>query len=126
MIRPTLHAFFAFVLWAVCFASGIAAAQTEDEAYEYNREGMILMSQADFEEAAEAFKNAADLVLDYQIRGRALMYTPVFMTAWAYEKIGRVPDACEQYRRFLRIAPPEAVEETKADHARGFLNGNCG
>ncbi len=91
------------------------------EAYEHNRAGMVNMSMARFEEAIAEFNQAAALLPDYQIRGRPLIYTPIFMTGWAFEKIGRLNEACEHYRRFLEIAPPETVEETKAQHAREVL-----
>lgn len=100
-------------------------AQSQDEAYEHNRLGMIAMSKAEFDEAIEKFREAARLVTDYQIRGRPLVYTPVFMTGWAYEKTGRDAEACEAYRRFLTIASPEALEETKAEHAREFISERC-
>lgn len=103
-------------------------AQSEDlrdDAYEHNRQGMIAMSEAEFEAAIAEFESAAALVKDYQIIGRPLVYTPVFMTAWANEKIGRIPDACRKFKQFLAIAPPETVEATKADHARDYLNQHC-
>lgn len=103
----------------------IAAAQTDEEAYEYNRQGMIAMSEAQFEEAIVEFQKAAAVATDYQIRGRPLVYTPVFMTAWALEKIGRVQEACREFQKFLAVAPPEVVEATKADHARDYLNHHC-
>jgi tetratricopeptide (TPR) repeat protein len=103
-------------------------AQSEDlrdDAYEHNRQGMIAMSKADFEEAIEEFQSAAALAKDYQIIGRPLVYTPVFMTAWAHEKIGRTQEACREFQQFLAIAPPESVEETKVDHARDYLKQHC-
>jgi len=101
-------------------------AQSEEEAYEFNRQGMIAMSEAEFEEAIVNFQKAAALAKDYQIRGRPLIYTPVFMTAWASEKINRVTDACREFQHFLDIAPPDAVEPTKAEHARDYLKQHCG
>ena len=98
----------------------------EDQAYELNREGMVEMSQAAFEKAIEAFDKAAALAKDYEILGRPLTYTPVFMAAWAGEKIGRVKEACGAYRRFLQIAPPGRVEATKAEHAKEYLKLHCG
>jgi tetratricopeptide (TPR) repeat protein len=103
-----------------------ALAQSEEEAYEHNRQGMIAMSEAEFEKAIVEFQKAAALAKDYQIRGRSLIYTPVFMTAWAYEKIGRVTEACGAYQRFLEIAPPDAIEPTKAEHARDYWKVHCG
>ncbi|MBI3595671.1 MAG: hypothetical protein HY203_00790 [Nitrospirae bacterium] len=103
-----------------------AMAQSEEEAYEYNRQGMIAMSEAEFEEAIVNFQKAAALAKDYQIRGRSLIYTPVFMTAWASEKIARGTEACREFQRFLEIAPPDAVEATKAEHARDYLKHHCG
>jgi len=106
-------------LFGVSFADELSSK--EKEAYEHNRAGMVNMSMARFEEAIAEFNQAAALLPDYQIRGRPLIYTPIFMTGWAYEKIGRLNEACEHYRRFLEIAPPETVEETKAQHAREVL-----
>jgi len=102
-----------------------AMSQSEDEAYEHNRQGMIAMSEAEFEGAIIEFQKAAALAKDYQITGRPLVYTPVFMTAWADEKIGRIREACREFQRFLAIAPPESVEETKAEHARDYLKQHC-
>jgi tetratricopeptide (TPR) repeat protein len=102
-----------------------AMSQSEDEAYEYNRRGMIAMSEAEFEEAIIEFQKAAVLAGDYQITGRPLVYTPIFMTAWADEKIGHIREACREFQRFLAMAPPESVEETKAEHARGYLKQHC-
>jgi tetratricopeptide (TPR) repeat protein len=105
-----------------------AAAQSknaQEEAYEHNRQGMIAMSQAEFEEAIAEFQKAAALSGDYQITGRPLIYTPVFMTAWAQEKIGRIEDACRSFRRFLQIALTEASEKTKVDHAREYIAQQC-
>jgi tetratricopeptide (TPR) repeat protein len=102
-----------------------AMSQSEDEAYEHNRQGMIAMSEAEFEEAISEFQKAAALAEDYQIIGRPLVYTPVFMTAWAHEKIGRIPDACRGFARFLAIAPPGSVEKTKAEHAGDYLKQHC-
>ncbi|HET6466104.1 MAG TPA: hypothetical protein VLY20_09650 [Nitrospiria bacterium] len=102
-----------------------AMAQSEEEAYEHNRQGMIAMSEAEFEEAIVEFQTAAALAKDYQIRNRPLIYTPVFMTAWAYEKIGRMSAACGEFQRFLKIAPADAIESTKAEHARDYLKQHC-
>jgi hypothetical protein len=102
-----------------------AMSQSEDEAYEHNRQGMIAMSEAEFEEAIIEFQKAAVLAKDYQITGRPLIYTPVFMTAWANEKIGRTHEACREFQHFLTMAAPESVEETKAEHARDYLKQHC-
>ena len=116
-----------FYLGILTFSlSGLCSAQSsssvQDQAYEYNRAGMMDMSMARFEEAIEEFRKAAALLPDYQIRGRSLVYTPIFMTAWAYEKIGRQNEACDQYQKFLESSPPEMVEESKAQHAREVLD----
>ena len=104
----------------------VSRAQTTDEtAYEHNRQGMIAMSQARFEEAIREFEKAAAIAEDYQIKDRSLNYTPVFMTAWASEKIGEVASACRQFERFLIIAPSEMVELTKAEHARSYRARFC-
>lgn len=103
----------------VSFADDLTTKQ--QEAYEHNRVGMVNMSMARFEEAITEFNQAAALFPDYQIQGRPLIYTPIFMTGWAYEKIGRLNEACQNYQKFLEIAPPEMVEETKAQHAREVL-----
>jgi len=103
-------------------------AQSEDlreDAYEHNRQGMIAMSEAEFEKAITEFQSAAALARDYQITGRPLIYTPVFMTAWAHEKLGQIQEACLEFKRFLAIAPPASVEETKADHAGDYLKQHC-
>ncbi|MBI3608401.1 MAG: hypothetical protein HY207_10575 [Nitrospirae bacterium] len=105
--------------------SVVTASDVDERAYALNREGMIAMSEARFKEAIDAFQRASQLVSDYGILGRPLMYTPVFMTGWASEKIEAVAAACNAYRRFLDIAPKEAIEETKADHATAYLAANC-
>lgn len=114
-----------FLLLGICGLSSISFADELNskvqEAYEHNRAGMVNMSMARFEEAIAEFNQAAALLPDYQIRGRPLVYTPIFMTGWAYEKIGRLNEACRHYQRFLEIVPPEVVEETKAQHAREIL-----
>jgi tetratricopeptide (TPR) repeat protein len=93
----------------------------EEEAYQFNRTGMIDMSMALFEEAIVAFKKASQLAQDYQIRDQSLMYTPTFMTAWSYEKIGEVQEACRYFREFLQNAPKKYIEDTKEQHANAFL-----
>jgi len=97
----------------------------KEEAYEYNRQGMIAMSKAEFEEAIDDFQKAASLAEDYQIVGRPLIYTPVFMTAWANEKLGRTSDACRSFKRYLQISATTVAEETKIDHARGYVAHQC-
>jgi len=101
------------------------ADAVRNEAYALNREGMIAMSEARFDDAIDSFKRASGLIPDYGILGEPLMYTPVFMTGWASEKIGAVPDACASYRRFLTIAPTDVLEATKADHATEYLAARC-
>jgi tetratricopeptide (TPR) repeat protein len=128
MSRPGLHKIFSVfvtVLLLAAVRSQGAGAPSDEDAYEHNRQGMIAMSKADFEEAIAEFQAAAALAEDYQITGRPLIYTPVFMTAWANEKIGRTREACGEFRHFLAIAPRDSVEETKADHARDYLKQNC-
>ncbi|MGH7275189.1 MAG: tetratricopeptide repeat protein [Nitrospiria bacterium] len=120
-----------FLPWVgFLFLSGMNSAQAlspaETIAYEHNRAGMINMSMARFEEAIVEFEKAVALYPDYQIQGQPLVYTPIFMTAWAYEKIGRIDKACEFYRKFLEISPPDAVEATKAQRAREVLEGCAG
>ena len=113
----------AVALWGIATAAG--SASVEDRAYELNREGMIAMSEARFTDAIHAFQGAADLVADYGVLGKPLMYTPVFMTGWAAEKIGRTRDACEAYRRYVRIAQERPIEPTKIDHAKGYIEASC-
>jgi len=100
-------------------------AQLLERAYAYNRNGMIAMSQAQFDEAIDHFQKAADLVPDYGITKRGLRYTPNFMIGWAHEKNGRNDEACRFFRRFLDLAPAELIEEGKADHARQYLIHHC-
>ena len=96
-----------------------------DEAYGWNREGMMAMSQARFEDAIRHFLRAAELAEDYQVQGRPLVYTPVFMAAWAHEKSEKRAGACREYRRFLKVALSEKMEPTKAEHARDYLSQYC-
>ncbi len=110
---------------ALVFAWEGLAATVDEQAYALNRDGMIAMSEARFEDAVDAFRRAAAMVPDYGIRGKALMYTPVFMTGWGSEKLGDVAAACEAYRRFLAAAPADAVEPTKADHAASYVAAHC-
>ena len=116
------------VLWmGMVVGAGIWAQvpRVADEAYGWNREGMIAMSQARFEDAIRHFLRAAELAGDYQVQGRPLVYTPVFMAAWAYEKIVKRAGACREYRRFLKVALSEKMEPTKAEHARDYLAQYC-
>lgn len=116
--------------WAIaavalaCAWEGVAAT-IDEQAYALNRDGMIAMSEARFGDAVDAFRRAAAMIPDYGIRGKALMYTPIFMTGWASEKRGDTAAACEAYRRFLAVAPADAVEPTKADHATSYITGRC-
>ncbi len=118
-------------IWVVAGVLGVlltgvaASSDVDEQAYALNREGMIAMSEARFLEAIDAFQRAATLVSDYGILGRPLMYTPVFMTGWASEKIEAVDAACNAYRRFLDVAPKDTIEQTKADHATAYLTANC-
>jgi Flp pilus assembly protein TadD len=126
--RPGLHktfSIFVTLLLLTAVRSQGAGAPSDEDAYEHNRQGMIAMSKADFEGAIAEFQAAAALAKDYKITGRALIYTPVFMTAWANEKIGRTREACREFRHFLAIAPHESVEATKAEHAGDYLKQNC-
>jgi tetratricopeptide (TPR) repeat protein len=109
--------------WAA--AASAADPSNEDRAYALNREGMVAMSEARFEDAIAAFDHAAKLAIDYSITGRSLMYTPVFMSGWGSEKIGRPQQACRAYREYLRIAVEHPVEPTKVDHAKAFISANC-
>ncbi len=102
-----------------------STAKAIEHAYAYNRDGMIAMSKARFEEAIDQFQKAADLVPDYGITRRGLLYTPNFMIAWANEKLGRDQEACRYFHRFLELAPGEWLEPSKADHAKTFLTGHC-
>ena len=113
------------VLGLLTAGSPLEASDADERAYALNREGMVAMSEARFTDAIDAFERASQQVSDYGIRSRPLIYTPVFMTGWASEKIGAVARACGAYRRFLDVAPQEAMEETKADHAAAYLAANC-
>lgn len=101
------------------------ADQTED-AFELNRDAMVDMSMAEFESAAEKFIRAADLVPDYGIKGRRLQYTPNFMAAWAFEKMGKAQNACLYFKKFLDIAPLGDRELTKTEHAQEYVSSHCG
>lgn len=96
-----------------------------EQAYAYNRDGLVAMSKARFVEAIELFDHAARMAPDYHIMNRKLSYTPTFMAAWAYEKIGRKTKACEYFRRFLDTAPADLIEADKAAHAREYLSQFC-
>ncbi len=101
------------------------ATRLMERAYAYNRDGMIAMSKARFDDAIEQFQKAAELVPDYGITRRGLRYTPNFMIGWAHEKNGRDEEACRSFRRFLDLAPHQWLEEEKADHARQYLGRHC-
>ncbi len=96
-----------------------------EEAYALNQDAMVDMSMAQFDSAAEKFIRAADIAPDYSIKNRALRYTPNFMAAWAFEKTGKLPHACQYFKRFLEVSPPEEREQTKADHAEKYINRRC-
>lgn len=115
-------------LWlAAGWAGGAAAAGADaDRAYGLNQDAMAEMSQAAFEAAAEKFARAAAILPDYAIEGRPLEYTPNFMAAWAYEKLGDAGRACRYYDRFLELAPAARAEPSKLDHARAFVTQQCG
>lgn len=87
---------------------------------------MVDMSQAAFEAAADKFLRAAAILPDYAIEHRPLIYTPNFMAAWAYEKIGDSARACRYYDRFLELAPAARAERSKLEHARAFVDQHCG
>jgi len=83
---------FLLILLSGCVGISLSAnpmSPREEKAYEHNRKGMINMSKALFDEAIVEYKKAYGLVHDYQIRDKSLIYTPIFMTAWAYEKSRR-------------------------------------
>ena len=61
---------------------------------------------------------------DYAITGRALIYTPIFMSGWAYEKMGVRLKACQAFSRFVEVAQKEA-EATKREHVDQFLKDYC-
>jgi tetratricopeptide (TPR) repeat protein len=100
-------------------------AQLAERAFAYNRDGMIAMSEARFDEAIEQFQQAAKLVPDYGITHRELRYTPNFMIGWAQEKQGRPKEACRAFLRFLDLSPPALIEQGKADHAGQYLGQHC-
>lgn len=97
----------------------------QQDAYEFNRQGMIAMSEARFTDAIAAFERAAALAHDYQISGKPLTYTPVFMTGWASEKIDRTREACDAYHHYLRLAAEHPIEPTKIEHANDYISANC-
>ncbi|HEY5649593.1 MAG TPA: hypothetical protein VLB09_07240 [Nitrospiria bacterium] len=100
-------------------------AGSEDEAYQHNRQGMISMGMARFEEAIRSFRKASSLVEDYRIRGRKLEYTPIFHTGWASEKIGERAEACHAFERFLAVVPEDGADPTKIEHAEAFVQEHC-
>jgi len=105
--------------------AGSDNARLTEQAYAYNKAGMIDMSKAQFDEAIEQFQHAAELVPDYGITRRDLLYTPNFMIGWAHEKQGRVEEACRAFRRFLDLAPAQLIEQGKADHANEYFDQHC-
>lgn len=113
----------ASLLWFLLLSP--AHAGQADEARDLNRDGMVEMSQAQFESAADKFLAAAQRVPDYGLSGGELRYTPTFMAAWAYEKIGRRSLACRYFSEFLRIASETSDEPTKLNHARDYLRQFC-
>ena len=113
----------ALAVWSM--AQTVRADDVE-EAYALNQEAMVDMSMAEFESAARKFLKAAALVPDYGVKDRNLRYTPIFMAAWAFEKIGDEAEACRYFRRFLEIASPEDREPTKVEHAQDYLSHHCG
>lgn len=115
----------AMLLAGVLAARAETTPSSKDQAYGLNREGMIAMSEARFTDAIDAFHRAAELADDYSIPGKPLMYTPVFMTGWASEKIARTREACAAYRRYLRLAVEHPAEPTKVEHANGYISANC-
>ena len=116
---------------ALAFAMGIpvisVAAPSEDQAkaYALNQEAMVDMSMAQFDSAADKFIEAAELISDYKIKDQSLRYTPNFMAAWAYEKIGDAPKACRYFKKFIEVATIEDREQTKTDHAENYLGRHC-
>ena len=123
--RPAYVAVLLF-LAVFCAAPAGIRAEVSDEAFELNRDAMVDMSMAQFDSAAEKFIQAAALVPDYGIKGRRLQYTPNFMAAWAYEKMGKTQEACLYFRKFLDIAPLGDRELTKAEHAQEYVSSHCG
>jgi len=113
------------LLWPAGPVTDDETSQIVERAYAYNREGMIAMSKALFDNAIEQFQKAADLVPDYGITRRGLRYTPNFMIGWAHEKNGRQEEACRSFRRFLDLATRPWIEEEKADHASQYLGRHC-
>jgi tetratricopeptide (TPR) repeat protein len=98
--------------------------ELSEKAYELNRQGMIDMAEAKFEEAILLFQQASRIKSDYEISGRALLYTPTFMTAWAYEKTGDSAKACETFQLFNNRSGALA-EPTKKAHADQFIKNHC-
>jgi tetratricopeptide (TPR) repeat protein len=102
----------------------VLADESEEKAYALNREGMIAMSEARFEEAIVLFQQAARLKSDYEISGKPLLYTPNFMSAWASEKIGDFRKACDFFRLYIQQSGSGA-EQTKKEHAESFIKNTC-
>lgn len=129
--RHLLTASWGVVILAVVWVSSIwgmvqAVRTDEEDAYALNQEAMVDMSTAEFESAARKFLEAGALVPDYGIKNRSLRYTPTFMAAWAFEKMGNGAEACRYFKKFLEIAPPEQRETTKVEHAQDYLSHHCG
>ncbi len=121
--RLMIAAFSAAAIW---FSAVGVHADGMEKAYALNQDAMVDMSMAQFKSAAEKFIQAANLVPDYQIKDQKLGYTPTFMAAWSYEKIGNVSEACRYFRRFLEIITLEEREPTKSEHAEDYLIHHCG
>ena len=141
----TVKVFFLTALLLICLFSPFATAGEPDkrspgagqnggeggslspaeQAYELNRQGMVAMSEAKFEEAVLLFRKASEKIPDYGIKGRPLYYTPTFMSSWAFEKMGKNPEACVDFKKFLALVG-EKGEESKKEHASVFIRTHCG
>ena len=113
-----------FFLFLLAFPVKAGGEDVWDKAYDLNRQGMTDMSEARFEEAIVLFQEAAKLKSDYEITGKPLLYTPTFLAAWAFEKIGDRKKACGEFRLFLKRAGSDA-EPTKKEHADDFIKNHC-
>ena len=113
-----------FLLFLSILPVTVTGDAATEKAYDLNRQGMIGMSEAKFEEAIDLFQEAVKLKPDYEISGKPLLYTPTFMTAWAYEKIGDRKKTCEEFRVFLKRAGT-LIEPTKKEHAGDFIKNHC-